>query len=211
VCRIAKRFSINCQVLLRRNGLTARTVLRPGQQLVITRSQVPAQTASARRVAFGQLIKPPDAELDIQIHSKTTRSGKIYRIRVQPEETLGHYADWLGLGSTGKLKRRNHLSRKHAMRVGQWLLLPSLKQSMIDKFERQRAGFHALLLDEFRSNFRLQRILRYRLRKGDSAWSLSRRFQVPWWLLTRMNPQLRDSALQVGQVIRIPVIQPKSA
>ncbi len=222
VCRIAQRLPISCQQLLRINGLTRRSVLRPGQRLftaipsrvvkaqrsTTTRSSV-ARGVSDQAMAFQQLIKPPDAELDIQIHVSTTRSGKSYRIRVQPEETLGHYADWLGLGSTSTLKRINHINHNYSLRVGQWLKLPALQQTAIDQFERQRAGFHALLVDEFRNNFRLQRIFQYRLRRGDSAWHLSRRFQVPSWLLTRMNPELLEPLLQIGHRIRIPVIQPK--
>ncbi len=221
VCRIAQRLPISCQQLLRINGLTKRSVLRPGKKLVTVTASVTGtvaskakvqqrtviQKGSAQAVAFRKLIKPPDAELDIQVHVRETRSGKTYRIRVQPEETLGHYADWLALGSTRTLKRRNHLNRKHSLRVGQWFQLPALGQPAIDSFEHQRAGFHALLVDEFRSNFRLQRVSRYRLKRGDSAWKLSQRFQVPWWLMTRMNPKLLEQSLQIGQIIRVPVIQ----
>ncbi len=235
ICRIAQRLPISCQQLLRINGLNQRSVVRPGQRLrlsmpvrvastapkvevtqPVTRISTSRRTAGSattpkavQTVKFRDLIKPPDAELDIQIHVKKTRSGTRYLIRVQPEETLGHYADWLGLGSTRKIKRRNHITRRHPLRVGQWLQLPVLHQSSIDKFEHKRAGFHALLVNEFRNNFRLQRIRQYALKKGDSAWHLSQRFEVPWWLLTRMNPELLEPSLQLGHRIRIPVIQPK--
>jgi len=212
VCRIAQRLPLSCQQLLRINGLSVHSVVRPGQRLQIVASpSSPVVKHVSIAAVSRELIKPPDAELDIQIHVKHTGKRTRYRIRVQPEETLGHYADWLGLGSTHSLKTRNRLNRKHPLRVGQWLLLPVLQQQAIDRFEHQRAGFHALLLDEFRRNFQLQRIIRYRLARGDSAWHLSKRFQIPWWLLTRMNPQLLDQPLQVGRMIRIPVIQPRTS
>jgi len=46
------------------------------------------------------------------------------------------------------------------------------------------------------------------VRRGDSMWVLSRRSQVPLWLLQQYNPDLDFASLRSGQRVTLPVVRP---
>jgi membrane-bound lytic murein transglycosylase D len=144
-------------------------------------------------------------DLLIQLSEK---SGKTrYSIVVEPDESLGLYANWLGLRSASSIRKLNKLKSSRHVRIGKVIYLPIKKQTQKEKYNQQRLDYHRELQDEFRANFKITGVETYKVRLGDSAWSISIKQGVPLWLLKRYNPKLFSTLSQVGDVINIPVIE----
>jgi len=138
----------------------------------------------------------------------TQSGGKTsYSIVVEPDESMGHYATWLGLRSTTKIRTLNRLKRSRDIRIGQVLALPIGDDAQRDAFDRQRLDYHRELQDEFRSRYRISGVEEYQVRSGDSAWTIARRQEVPLWLLKRFNPDLFKRRYMPGDVIALPLIE----
>ena len=83
-------------------------------------------------------VEPLDQEIDLTIQTASRNGGVIYRINVEPEETLGHYSDWLKSGGTTSIRRLNDFSKRHQLRLGAVLLLPVENDEQRSAFDRQR-------------------------------------------------------------------------
>ncbi|MCG6871626.1 MAG: LysM peptidoglycan-binding domain-containing protein [Gammaproteobacteria bacterium] len=134
-----------------------------------------------------------------------------YFIRVEPEETVGHYADWLGMASIGRLRRSLGLKSARRITIGQRLELPLRDEEQRKHFEQRRVEFHHTLETGFRENFVITGIESYRLRSGDNAWSIAEEHEIPLWLLRRFNPDLVFGRTRAGARVRVPVVEPRSA
>ena len=128
---------------------------------------------------------------------------------VEPEETLGHYADWLEL-SAQRLRDINGLPYGREIQVGQQLHLVFTKVSP-SEFHRRRLEFHKGIQDDFFSHYQIDTVRVYRIRQGDNIWQLCHRsFEIPLWLLRRQNPGVNNARLFPGDLINVPSIQPRS-
>ena len=137
-------------------------------------------------------------------------AGKIsYSIVVDTDESLGLYANWLGLRSPSSIRKLNKLKRSRDVRLGKILYLPIKKAEQRESFNQQRLDYHRELQDEFRTSFKIAAVENYKIRYGDSAWNISSKQGVPLWLLKRYNPQIFNTPLQPGDSIKIPVIEPR--
>jgi membrane-bound lytic murein transglycosylase D len=127
-------------------------------------------------------------------------------IRVAAEETLGHYADWLGL-SSARLREINHLKLHTPVRIGQRIRL-DFSQVTREVFATLRHEYHR---EQQASYFAAHRIVGTEVhiaRSGDSAWTLTRHeSQLPVWLLQQYNPDLDLSALRAGTQIVVPRVE----
>lgn len=127
------------------------------------------------------------------------------RIIVQPEETLGHFADWLRV-STHRLRVLNGLSPYKDIQIGQSLQLV-LSQVSPQEFHRQRLEYHRALQSDFFSNFQIDAVKEYTINRGDNIWYLCNRvFQVPWWLLAQYNENKDLKKLYPGDQIQVPIV-----
>lgn len=131
-------------------------------------------------------------------------------IEVQAEETLGHYAEWLGLRAN-RLRQINHLSYGRPVIVGKRIRL-DFNQVDRDSFEALRRTYHRGLQAAYFADYRLAGSCGHTLRRGDSLWSLShQRYQVPMWLLRQYNPDIDfDTTLPPGSRLEIPVVVGRS-
>ena len=144
-------------------------------------------------------------DLLIQLSEK---SGKIrYSIVVEPDESLGLYANWLGLRSASSIRKLNKLKSSRNVRIGKIIYLPVKKQEQKEQFNQQRLDYHQELQDEFRTRFKIAGVEAYKIERGDSAWSISIKQAVPLWLLKRYNPKLFGTQSQPGDTIILPVIE----
>jgi len=143
--------------------------------------------------------------LSIQISGQDGRT--VYRINVEPEETLGHYSDWLRLGGVQKILDLNGYDRSNGLSISDALLLPVENQDQKMDFENRRAEYHRVLVEEFKENFETTGTEVYQIEVGDSLWTLAREYELPIWVITRYNPALRSGPPRVGDSIRIPRIQ----
>lgn len=126
-------------------------------------------------------------------------------IEVQPLETLGHYADWLGI-KTQRLRDINRLAFKTPVAVGQRIKL-DLSQVNATDFESLRTAYHRQLQDTFFRNNTITGVIEHTVESGESVWILSlRQYKVPIWLFRQYNPVLDLSRVAIGTRIRFPVL-----
>jgi len=128
-------------------------------------------------------------------------------IEIQASETLGHYADWLGIRAWD-LRRLNNMAFRDPVIIGDRLRL-DFSRVNIDEFEVKRRDFHSSLQEEFFSNYRIQGVEKYQVRRGDNIGSIARsRYSTPIWLLRQYNPALDFDRIQIGQEIDFPLLEP---
>jgi membrane-bound lytic murein transglycosylase D len=184
------------------DAAAAAAAAKPKRFATITLEMVSA----SQEDAIGPSLGPgPDAE---QSPDPTDYSvAKDDTIRIAPDETLGHYADWLGVG-TQHLRDLNHFSAKRAIRIGERLHLDFTKVTA-EKFESRRLEFHRALQAGYFASHRIVGTEVYIARSGDSLWTLTQRAkaQLPLWLLQQYNPEVDFADLRPGTQIVMPRVQ----
>ena|GEM_PF-2194233 len=128
-------------------------------------------------------------------------------VEVQSNETLGHFAEWLGL-SSAKLRRLNKLSSHARVLVGQRVKLDFTVVSIV-KFEAQRLAFHRQVQARFFDRYRVLKTVKRVVRKGDSVWLLAQQHGVPMWLLRQYNPSIDFKHLGARTRLIFPVLEKK--
>ena len=126
-------------------------------------------------------------------------------IEVHPLETLGHYADWLGI-RTQRLRDINGLAFRTPVEVGNRIRL-DLAAVDAKTFEDRRVAFHRAQQDRFfRSNI-ISGITQHVISAGESIWILSlRKYNVPIWLFRQYNPELDLHKVRPGTTVSFPVL-----
>ncbi len=128
-------------------------------------------------------------------------------ITVHPEETIGHYADWLGMPA-GALRKINGMPFGREIQVGQRLKL-SFNQVGKKDFHARRMEYHRGIQEDFFQHFKVVSVEMYTVRSGDNIWSLAQgQFRVPFWLLKRYNKEKDLLRLYPGDRIFAPVVAP---
>lgn len=131
-------------------------------------------------------------------------------IEIQASETLGHYADWLGLLSTD-IRRLNKMPNSQPVVIGRRLALDFSKVSSAE-FELKRRQYHLEEQQEFFRQYRIANVDEYKVSANDNIGNLARRkYSVPMWLLQQYNPDLNFRQVQIGQTVVFPVLAPVSA
>ena len=134
------------------------------------------------------------------------RGKTIGIIRVEVEETLGHYAEWAGV-QTWQIRRLNGLSYGRTLHLHQKLKVP-LHKTASHLFEQSRYEHHKRLQEDFFSAYRIGALAAYRIQRGDNYWTLCRdRFDIPMWLLTHFNPEVDLADLRIHQKLMIPTVE----
>jgi len=127
-------------------------------------------------------------------------------IEVQASETMGHYADWLGI-PTQSLRELNNYSFRQPVVIGRRVRLKFTDVS-VNEFTDRRAQYHKELQEAFFVRYRIIGAQEHKLRRDESIWLLNRKnFQVPEWLLRQYNPDLEFNKVRPGTVILFPVIE----
>ena len=127
-------------------------------------------------------------------------------IRVEVEETLGHYAEWAGV-SASRIRHLNNLSVGRPLPLHQMIKIP-LGDLVAADFEARRYEFHKRMQADFFAAYRIGELQRYRVQPGDSYWTLCReKFDLPLWLLKHYNAGVNLAALKVHQALTIPAIE----
>ncbi|MDH3392410.1 MAG: transglycosylase SLT domain-containing protein [Desulfobulbaceae bacterium] len=127
-------------------------------------------------------------------------------IRVEVDETLGHYAEWLGVRAQD-IRRLNNLRYGATLRLDQRLQIPLNKVSS-DQFEERRFEYHKEIEEDFFAAYRIEEMRNYRIKKGDNIWLLSNNeFEVPFWLLKKYNTDKNFDGLRPNQHLLVPVVE----
>jgi len=135
------------------------------------------------------------------------RDGKEFGvIRVEPEETLGHYAEWLGVRARD-LRALNGLRYGRPIRLGQRIRIP-LDAVGREEFEESRYLFHKELEEDFFTAYRVESLKRYQVQPGDNIWELCRTtFELPFWVVRKFNPKVDFLSLKPGDLLVVPEVE----
>jgi membrane-bound lytic murein transglycosylase D len=127
-------------------------------------------------------------------------------IRVVAAETLGHYADWLGMPAA-RLRALNHLQGRTPLVLGRRIRL-DFDTVPRAAFEQRRREYHARLQAAYFASHRIAGAQVYIVRRGDSLWSITQRdVTLPVWLLQQYNPDLDFNDLHPGSQISLPQVE----
>ncbi len=127
-------------------------------------------------------------------------------IEILTDETLGHFAEWLGLESAA-LRRLNNLRANAAVRVGDRLKVDFSRVGK-DTFEADRKLFHSNIQTQYFASYRIRDTESYSIRRNEVVGELARERSVPMWLFRQYNPTLGDgSSVRAGQVVVFPVVE----
>jgi membrane-bound lytic murein transglycosylase D len=158
-------------------------------------SPQPAQATEVVDIEQRQLLADPS---DYSVAEDRT-------IRVQEDETIGHYADWLGVPASD-LRKVNGMRGTSALRVGRRLKLDFSKATP-EQFEAARLAYHQDLQEQFFANHQIVATSEHVVKPGESIWILAgRRYNVPVWLLRQYNPDLDLSMVKPSTRVVIPVL-----
>lgn len=126
-------------------------------------------------------------------------------IEVHPLETLGHYADWLGI-RTQRLRDINGLAFRTPVEVGERIRL-DLGAVDAKTFEDRRVAYHRDQQDGFFRKNVITGVTEHKIAAGESIWILAlREYDVPVWLFRQYNPELDLHKVRPGTTVRFPVL-----
>jgi len=165
-----------------------------------------AQKKNRPSKGYGFFIprKDPDLYTVFNIFKKERKTYGY--ITVQPEESAGLYAQWLG-STTGEIRKINRASSFPVIVPGEKLLLTFDKLST-RQFEDKRLDYLREIEDDFFSAYTVVGQKTYRVNNGDTFWDLCyNRFEIPMWLLERYNSSLNLSKLKSPQELMIPILK----
>jgi LysM repeat protein len=124
---------------------------------------------------------------------------------VQPEETLGHYADWLEI-PTHRLRNHNGLRYGQRIQVGQNLKVP-LDHVSKKEFEERRTAYHLSVRKSFYASHRIEGSRIHEVRRGETLWAVANyRFEIPLWLLAAYNGFRDLNRVKPGEKVHIPIV-----
>lgn len=131
-------------------------------------------------------------------------------IAVAADETLGHYAEWLGT-SAAHLRQINKMKFHKPVLIGRRIKLEFDKISR-DDFEQQRREYHRVLQASYFAAHRIVGTEVYIVRRGDSLWTVTQRSgQIPVWLLQQYNPDVDIGEMRAGVEIVVPKVEEVTA
>lgn len=152
-------------------------------------------------------INPAVVTGHLQVEKLIKSGGKtIGIIRIEAEETLGHYADWLGIRAQ-EIRRLNGFRYGKAIRVDQIIKIPLDKVDK-DSFEEKRYEYHKEMEEDFLAAYKIDGINHYKIKKGDNIWTLCKEeFELPFWLIKKYNSEVDFGNLKPSQQLVIPVVE----
>ncbi|MBN1847500.1 MAG: transglycosylase SLT domain-containing protein [Deltaproteobacteria bacterium] len=135
----------------------------------------------------------------------TQKDRVVGLIRVEAEETLGHYADWLQI-PTQRIRDLNGLPYGRPIQVGQKIEIPFGKITP-EQFEEKRYEYHKEMEEDFFAVYSVKESQSYKIEKGDNIWTLClKKFDLPFWLLKKYNADIDFQWLMPSQELFIPVV-----
>jgi hypothetical protein len=126
-------------------------------------------------------------------------------ILVEPDETLGHFAEWLELPATD-LRRLNRIPSSREIYIGQRIQL-SFKNVTPVLFYQRRLEYHQNIEDNFHELFAVKGVRIHQIRTGENIWELCNDFyEIPFWLLMKYNVHLNLTRLKPGDEVIFPLV-----
>jgi len=160
-----------------------------------------------KQTARKPTLKPAIVQGHFAVERVSMEDGKsIGHIRVEAEETLGHYAEWLDV-PIRKIRQMNGFKNGRSLQLSLRIKIPLDKVGK-NEFELKRFEYHQELAEDFFASYRIEKVWTYSIKKGDNIWTLSRQeFEVPVWLIKQYNGEVDFGALIPSQKLLIPVVE----
>ena len=181
-------------------------------QITLTGPQDPQATPGAEEaVSPAALVDPAVVVGNFNIERVYGRKGKQFGvIRVVAEETLGHYADWLGVNAR-ELRKLNRLAMGKELQLDREITIP-LDGVSRERFEELRYEYHREMEEDFFAAYQVQGVRRYQIKPGDNIWRLCQvEFELPLWLVKKYNAELDVNNLKRGaEIVVLVVVEKKS-
>ncbi|NIR47888.1 LysM peptidoglycan-binding domain-containing protein, partial [candidate division KSB1 bacterium] len=185
------------------------------QNLVIQTQNIEEDMALALPDFYVQVTKSMDVRIVQVPHMEAVQESfrdlnfpQNGQVTVEPDETLGHFADWLDV-STQKIRNINGLSFWEPIRIGQPLWL-TFRNVTPEEFHRRRIEYHQGIEEDFYRNFSIEGEKLYRIRQGDNIWLIcNREVEIPYWLVKKYNPDKDLLHLVADEEIVIPIVEDK--
>jgi membrane-bound lytic murein transglycosylase D len=230
---IADTYDTRVSTLVALNNLGSSNRIRAGQQLRLPAAgPAPVQATqpvATEPVVVAAVVAPIDSEVVVEEATPSTGAedlaasllGAIQNslladpsdysvasdstIEVQPLETLGHYADWLGI-RTQRLRDINGFAFRTPVKVGKRITL-DLSTVDAQAFENLRVAFHQAQQDSFFRQHVISGVTEHTIRSGESIWILAlREYDVPVWLFRQYNPEVDMENVRPGTRINMPIL-----
>ncbi len=169
----------------------------------------PSAAAEPVSAAQAEAIGPalgPGVETPQSADPNDYSAGSDSTIVVLADETLGHYADWLGV-SAQRLRTINNMKYGRPVLIGRRVKLDFAK-STPEEFEKRRREYHSGLQAGYFAAHRITGTEVYIARRGDSLWTVTQRYTpLPVWLLQQYNPDVDLSEMRAGTEIVVPRVE----
>ena len=139
-------------------------------------------------------------------HVFIERGRQVGIVRVEVEETLGHYAEWLVI-PTQEIRRLNGFRYGRMLRLNQQVKIP-LDRVSKGQFEEARFQYHQEIQEDFLRAFQIDAVQIYEVRNGDNVWTLCyETFNLPLWLVKKYNPDVDFYDLRRTQKLVVPLVE----
>ncbi|HEX9973257.1 MAG TPA: LysM peptidoglycan-binding domain-containing protein [bacterium] len=177
-----------------------------------TREQISPSKATPKADEKSEVITiDPDANLAAALVPSIEESqrrnvkpayGYIY---VQPEETLGHFADWLAV-PTQELRDLNGFHFGQGLHLGQKVKM--IYRELSEKqFHRKRAEYHRGIEEDFFASFKIEGVTLHKIKSGENIWYLCNQvYEIPYWLILKYNPNKNLERLTANDELIIPIV-----
>jgi len=192
---------VSAAVAQRESAEDAAAVAQTTKKPATSSQPVSAAQADALGPAIGPAIETPQSAdpLDYSVSKENT-------IAVAAAETLGHYADWLGI-TANRLREVNGMKYGRPVIIGNKVKLDFAKVTR-EAFEQKRREYHRVLQASYFAAHRILGTEVYIIRRGDTLWAITQKnVNVPVWLIQQYNPDADLGDLKPGTQIVMPKVE----
>ena len=152
----------------------------------------------------------PKFDVDVyNLELTLSPDGATAQIRVSVDETIGHYADWLGI-ATHRIRQINRMGGRSDIRIGGVLKIPA-DQPMLDRMVKTRLEYHMAIEEDFYSRYKVFDVKQKIVKRGENLWDICNgQDQIPLWLFKKYNKELNLEKILPGAEVWIPLVAEKS-
>jgi peptidoglycan lytic transglycosylase D len=202
-------------------GTVTITDVTPQPAIADVEAQPEEEPQSEREIALAQAAEPVSASQAEELGPKLVTGAETSAmtadpsdytvaddgtIEVQAAETLGHYADWLGVRAS-QLRELNHMRFGTPVVIGQRLKIDT-SSTAADQFEQRRRSYHQRLQEDFFATNRIVGTEVHVVRRGESLWSIAQKYpNLPIWLLRQYNPDVTFDDVRPRTQLVMPLIE----
>ena len=204
-----------------RQGVVTITDVTPQPAIADIEAQPEEEPQTEREIALAQAAEPVSASQAEELGPKLVTGAETSAltadpsdytvtddgtIEVQAAETLGHYADWLGVRAS-RLREINHMRFGTPVVIGQRLKIDA-STTPADQFEQRRRSYHQRLQEDFFAANRIVGTEVHVVRRGESLWSIAQKYpSLPIWLLRQYNPDVNFDDVRPRTQLVMPLIE----